>query len=307
MGRREQSQRVDVGGAVPSRAPVQAGGRAAGMPGGERAEGGTALDRRAGRDGRRHGLVGRPQPVGVLYRDHPAVGQPAGEDDHARRSRQYRHARRGGQVDSPVARAEAVRRLLERPDHRRDRRPERPGVPRTRGRCRGRRRRSGRARPRRALRRVDRCPHPRGHGGRHPGRRRVRSGSRAGPGRRPGCRRPGCRRPGCRRPGRRPLSALRLARPHDRVPGRTPRRAERPGHDRPPEREEHGDRCRRSARPPPPAPRPRRAPYLVHVATLLWPPRPWGSARRAVDGEPYLWTTVRRVGTRPEGGGDRGV
>jgi len=99
------------------------------MAGAEHAEGGAACHRRAGRDGRRHGFVGRAQPVGVLHRDHPTARQHAGEHDDAIGGGEHGGPRCAGQVDAAVARTEPVRRLLERPDDCRDRGPERPRVP----------------------------------------------------------------------------------------------------------------------------------------------------------------------------------
>ena len=128
MRRRVQQERVDVGRPVTARPPVQAGGRAARVPGGERAEDGPAGDGRAAHDGRHDGFVGRPQPVGVLHGQHPATGQQAREHDDTRGGGQHRSARGPGEVDPAVARSEAVRRLPERLDHGRDGWPERPRV-----------------------------------------------------------------------------------------------------------------------------------------------------------------------------------
>ncbi len=308
MWRRQQPERVDVGGAVTPHAPVQAGDRAAGMAGGEGAEGGPALDGRAGRDGRRHRFVGRPPPVGVLDGDHPAAGQQAGEDDHARRGGQHGRSRRGGQVDPAVSRAEPVRRLLERPEHGRGRRPERPGVARAGRGGHGRRQARGRVGARGPARRVTGWRDDlRDRGVGRPARRRVRPGSRSDPGLRlrPACHpHPACHLgPGCR-----------VARSGRKVPGRTPGGADRTGHDRPRERDEHRRhrhrrhrhrRRRRHARPPPgpPRARPRPASRPVHAVTLVRARHVWRPARRAVDDERHLWTTARRARDAPEGAG----
>jgi hypothetical protein len=98
------------------------------VSGRERAEDGSAGHRRAGHDGRDDGLVGRPQPVAVLQGHHPAAGQQPGEHDEPRGGGEDGHAGGRGEVDPAMARSEAVRRLEERPDHARDRRPERPRV-----------------------------------------------------------------------------------------------------------------------------------------------------------------------------------
>jgi hypothetical protein len=130
--RGEQPQRVDVGGPVAADAPVQAAGRAAGVPRPQRAEHVTAHDRRAGPHRGGDGLVGRPQPVGVLHGHHTAAGERAGEDDHTRRGGEHGRARGGGQVHAAVPGPEPVRRRHERPHDDRGGRAQRPGVRGTR-------------------------------------------------------------------------------------------------------------------------------------------------------------------------------
>jgi hypothetical protein len=201
--RRQQQERVDVGDPVPAGAPVQAGGRAARMAGGEHAEDGAARHRRADRHGRRHGFVGRAQPVGVLHRDHPAACQHAGEHDDALGGGEHRGPRCAGQVDAAVARTEPVGRLLERPDDGRDGGPERPAVPGARHdrphrvRLRGRRSSGGGPRhPRRS--RQDRADER----DEHRDQRRARARSTSSPSRR----RVRCRGAGC------PIHAVTLPR-----------------------------------------------------------------------------------------------
>jgi hypothetical protein len=159
--RREQPQRVDVGDPVAPRSPVQAGGRASRVSGGERAEDRSPGDRRPGHDGRGDGFVGRPQPVVVLQGHDAAARQQAGEHDHPRGGGQDRSARGCGEVDPAMTRAEAVRRLLERPHDGRGGRPERPPVRRPRCGCPDIVRlaacRAGRAAPRRRPGRRRQC------------------------------------------------------------------------------------------------------------------------------------------------------
>jgi hypothetical protein len=129
--RGDQQQRIDVGGPVPARPPVQAGGGAALVSGRQRADGRAAGDRRSGHDSRDDGFVGRAQPVRMLHRYHAAAGQQTGEHDEPGGGGQHGGTRHRGEVDPAVARAEAVRGLPERPDHGGDGRTERPRVRRT--------------------------------------------------------------------------------------------------------------------------------------------------------------------------------
>ena len=117
MPRREQQERVDV--VAPARAARPSAGRPPGSPvtGGERAEHGSrARPTSRPRDGRGHRLVGRPQAVRRAGPT-PRRGRPA-----ARRTRRCPAAAAStgapvvrSQIDPAVARAEAVRRLPERP------------------------------------------------------------------------------------------------------------------------------------------------------------------------------------------------
>ena len=114
MRRRQQQERVDVASRGTAGAPVQAGDGAAGVPRFEDADHRPAHDDGAGHDRRRHGLVGRAQPVGVLDGDHAAPGEPPREHDHAEACGEHGGARGTGQVDAPVPRTEPVGGLLER-------------------------------------------------------------------------------------------------------------------------------------------------------------------------------------------------
>jgi hypothetical protein len=122
---RQQQERIDVASRGAARPPVQAGRRAAAVPGLEDAEHRATHDGGAGPDGRRHRLVGRPQSVGVLDGHDPAAGEPPREHDHTQAGGEHRGAGDGLQVDSPVPRAVPVRGLLERSDHGRDGKAER--------------------------------------------------------------------------------------------------------------------------------------------------------------------------------------
>jgi hypothetical protein len=148
---------------------VQACARASRMPGAECAQDRATHHGRARRHRRRHGLVGRAQPVGVLHGDHPAAGQRPGEDHDTRGGGAHGGTAAGGQVDAAVAGTVAVRRCHERPDHRRSGRTERPAVRGTR--------RAGPVRlARTGYRPAGRAPRHGGRGRHHRNRRRRHRG-----------------------------------------------------------------------------------------------------------------------------------
>jgi hypothetical protein len=181
---------------------VQAGGgRAAGVPRRQRADGGSAGDGLPRADRCLHRLVRRPQATGVIDADHRPPGHHAREHDRAVAGGQHRCADGRAQIDAAMTRGVGVRQRVEQAGDR----------ARTVERQHPQRRRSGGGHRRRARRSSGGRGHRRHQdgGGQQRGEKAGGHASRLGPGaalrQRPG--------PGCGRPehGGRPVSALAYA------------------------------------------------------------------------------------------------